>query len=52
MNLRNCTFIEKSYFSNPNVELKSKCVSFFHLNINSLSKNFDNFNHLLNELKL
>ena len=34
------------------MELKSKCLSFFHLNINSLSKNFDNFNHLINELKL
>ena len=44
--------IETSYFSNLDVELKSKCLSFFHLNINSLSKNFDNFNHLINELKL
>ena len=52
MNLLNCTYREKSYFSNPNVELKSKCLSFFHLNINSLSKFFDNFNHLFNELKL
>ena len=24
----------------------------FHLNINSLSKNFDNFNHLINKFKL
>ena len=41
-----------SCFSNLDVELKSKCLSFFHLNKNSLSKNFDNFNHLTNELKL
>ena len=34
------------------MELKSKCLSFFHLNINLLSKNFDNFNHLINKLKL
>ena len=34
------------------MELKSKYLSFYHLNINSLSKNFDNFNHLINELKL
>ena len=34
------------------MELKSKCLSFFHLNIHSLSKSFDNFNHLINELKL
>ena len=33
------------------MELKSKCLSFFHLNINSLSKIIDNFNHF-NELKL
>ena len=44
--------IETSYFSNLDVELKSKCLSFFHPIINSLSKNFDNFNHLINELKL
>ena len=51
-NLPNCKYRDISYFSNLNVELKSKCLSFFHLNINSLSKNFDNFNHLINELKL
>ena len=47
----NCKYRE-IYFSNPDVKLKSKCLSFFHLNINSLSKKFDNFNHLINELKL
>ena len=51
-NLPNCKYRDISYFSNLDVELKSKCLSFFHLNINSLSKNFDNFNHLINELKL
>ena len=40
-----------SYFSNVDVELKSKCLSFFHFNVNSPSKYFDNFNHLINELK-
>ena len=39
--------IETNYFANLDVELKSKSFSF-----NSLSKNFDNFNHLINELKL
>ena len=34
------------------MELKSKCLSFFHLNVSSLSKHFDNFNHLINILKL
>ena len=51
-NLPNCKYRDISYFSNLDVELKSKCLSFFHLNINSLSKNFDNFNHLINKLKL
>ena len=51
-NLPNCKYRDISYFSNLDVELKSKCLSFFHLNINLLSKNFDNFNHLINELKL
>ena len=51
-NLANLNYRDISYFSNLDVELKSKCLSFFHLNINSLSKNFDNFNHLINKLKL
>ena len=51
-NLPNCKYRGISYFSNLDVELKSKCLSFFHLNINSFSKNFDNFNPLINELKL
>ena len=51
-NLPNCKYRDVGYFSNLYVELKSKCLSFFHLNINSLSKNFDNFNHLINESKL
>ena len=51
-NLPKCKYRDISYFSNLDVELKSKCLSLFHLNINSLSKNFDNFNHLINELKL
>ena len=51
-NLPNCKYRDMSYFSNLDVELKSKCLSFFHLNIKSLSKNFDNFNRLINKLKL
>ena len=34
------------------MKLKLKCLSFYHLNINSLSKNFDDFNHLINDLNL
>ena len=51
-NLPNCKYRDISYFSNLDLELKSKCLSFFHLKINSLSKKFDNFNLLINELKL
>ena len=51
-NLPNCKYRDISYFSNIDVELKSKCLSFFHFNINSLSKDFDNFNHFINKLKL
>ena len=35
-NLPNCKYRDISYFSNLDVELKSKCLSFFNLNINSL----------------
>ena len=31
--------------------LNSKCLSFFYVNVNLLSENFDNFNHLINKLK-
>ena len=51
-NLTNCKYRDIYYFSNLDVKPKSKCLSFFHPNINSFSKNFDNFNHLINELKL
>ena len=50
--LPNCKYRDISYFSNLDVKLKSKCLSFFHLNISSFSKNFDKFIHLINELKL
>ena len=50
-NLPNCKYRDISYFSNLDVELKSKCLSFFHLSLNPLSKIFDSFNHLINELK-
>ena len=46
--------IDNENFSNLDVELQSKCLSFFHFNINSFSKNVDNFDfdHLINELRL
>ena len=34
-NLSNCKYRDISYFSNLDVELKLKCLLFFHLNMNS-----------------
>ena len=51
-NLPNCHEKNVSYFSNLDQKLKLEGLSFFHLNINLLSKNFDNFNHFINDLKL
>ena len=50
-NLPNCKYRDISYFSNLDVGLNSKCLSLFYVNVNSLSENFDNFNHLINKLK-
>ena len=47
-NLPNCKYRNVSFFSNHYVKLKLRCPSLFHLNINSLSKNFDDLNHLIN----
>ena len=51
-NLANCKYKGKSYFTSLDVKLKSKYLSFFHLKMNSLSKNLDNFNHDIKEPKL
>ena len=37
-NLPNCKYRDLSYFSNLEVELKSKFLAFLHLNIKSLSR--------------
>ena len=31
--------------------IRNACLSFFYVNVNSLSENFDNFNNLINKLK-
>ena len=51
-NLPNCKYRDVSCFSKLDQKLQLKVISFFHLNTNSLSKNFDNFNHLTNDLNL
>ena len=50
--LPKCKYRDIRYFSNFDMKLKSKCLSFFHFNINSISKHFDKFIHLINELQL
>ena len=51
-NLPNFKYRDVSYFSNLDHKLKLKCISFLHLSFDSLSKYFDNFNHLINDLNL
>ena len=51
-NLFNSRYRDISYFSNLDMKINSKCISLFHHNVNSLSNYFDNFNHLISELKL
>ena len=51
-NLPNCKYRDVSYFLNTDVKLKLKCLPLFHLSINSLPQNFDDFNHLINDLNL
>ena len=51
-NLPNCKHRDVSYFSDLDQKHKLKDLSYFHLNINSLSKKFDDFNHFINYLNL
>ena len=51
-NLPNRKYRDISYFSNLHQKLKLKCFSIFHLNINLLLKSFEDFNDLINDLKL
>ena len=51
-NLLKWKYRDVSYFANLDQKLKVKCFSFFHLNINSLLKNFKDFNDLINDLNL
>ena len=49
-NLPDFKYKDVNYLSNLDVNLN--CLSFFHINIKSLSKNFNNFSHMTNDLKL
>ena len=50
LNLVDCKYRDPDYFKNLIKDFKRKALSFFHMNICSLTKNFDNFDMLLSEL--
>ena len=52
LNLRNCKYRDPDYFKNLTKDFKGKVLSFFHMNVCSLTKNFDDFNILLSELNV
>ena len=49
LNLPNCKYRDQGYFKNLTKYFKRKALSFFHMNIISLTKNFDDCNILLSE---
>ena len=50
LNLPNCKYRDTDYFKNPTKDFKRKALSFFHMNVCSLTKHFVNFNILLSDL--
>ena len=50
LNLPNRKYRDTYYSKNLTKDFKRKVLSFFHMNVCSLTKNFDDFNRLLNEL--
>ena len=52
MNLPNCKYIDTEYFKNLTKDFKRKILSFFHMNVCSLTKSVDDFNILLSELNV
>ena len=52
LKLPNCKYIEIHYFQKLSKNFKRKALSFFHTNVYSLTKNFDDFNILLNDLNV
>ena len=50
LNLANCKYRDTDYFKNLTKVFKRTGLSFFHINICSLTKNFDDFNILLSDL--
>ena len=52
LKLPNCKYREIDYFQKLCKNFKRKVLSFFHMNACSLTKNFDDFNILLNDLNV
>ena len=52
LNLPNCKYRDTEYFKNLTKDFKRKALSFSHMNVCSLTKNFDDFNILLSELNV
>ena len=52
LKLPNCEYREIYYFQKLSKNFKRKTFSFFHMNVCSLTKNFDDFNILLNDLNV
>ena len=52
LKLLNCKYREIDYFQKLSKNFKRKTLSLFHMNVCSLTKNFDDFNILLNDLNV
>ena len=52
LKLPNCKYREIDYFQKLSKNFKRKTLSFFHMNVCSLTKNFDDFDILLNDLNV
>ena len=52
LNLPNCKYRDTDYFKNLTKDFKRKALSFFHMNVCSLTKHSDDFNILLSDLNV
>ena len=52
LNLRNCKYRDTDYFKNLTKDIKRKALSFFHMNVCSLTKYFDDFHILISDLNV
>ena len=48
LNLPNWKYRDTDYFKNPTKDFKKRALSFFHINVCSLTKTVDDFNIILN----